>query len=76
MAKHSRLAVYPLNLSSGKGHIAALAGALAQFGASARTAIDSAAKFGDADTADLFTGVSRGVDKLLWMVEAHSQSKD
>jgi len=22
------------------------------------------------DTADVFTGVSRGVDKLLWMVEA------
>ena len=31
---------------------------------------------GDADTADLFTEVSRGIDKLLWLVEAHAQSKD
>ena len=28
---------------------------------------------GDADTADIFTEVSRGVDKWLWMVEAHLQ---
>ena len=76
ISRHSRLTAYPLDLASGKGHIAALSGALAKFGASARAAIDAAAKFGDADTADLFTGVSRGVDKLLWMVEAHTQAKD
>ena len=28
----------------------------------------------DADTADVFTEVSRGIDKSLWMVEAHSQA--
>jgi len=55
---------------------AQLADALAAFGASARAAIDTVAKAGDADTADLFTEVSRGVDKLLWMVEAHAQAKD
>jgi len=33
-------------------------------------------KAGDADTADLFTEVSRDIDKLLWLVEAHAQSKD
>jgi starvation-inducible DNA-binding protein len=27
----------------------------------------------DADTADLFTEISRGIDKFLWMVEAHLQ---
>ena len=59
-----------------KAHVAALSHALAKFGASARAAIDTAANLGDADTADLFTGVSRGVDKLLWMVEAHTQAKD
>jgi starvation-inducible DNA-binding protein len=26
---------------------------------------------GDADTADVFTEISRGTDKWLWMVEAH-----
>jgi starvation-inducible DNA-binding protein len=29
----------------------------------------------DADTADLFTEVSRGVDKWLWFVEAHLQAE-
>ncbi len=26
------------------------------------------------DTADLFTEISRGTDKWLWFVEAHSQA--
>jgi starvation-inducible DNA-binding protein len=72
-AKRSRLAEYPLEISGGKEHVAALAAALAAFGKSARAAIDAAAALGDADTADLFTEVSRGVDKLLWKVEAHNQ---
>jgi starvation-inducible DNA-binding protein len=76
IAKNSRLAAYPVNATSGKAHIALLSGALAKFGRAVRAAIDTAAKAGDADTADLFTGVSRGVDKLLWMVEAHVQAKD
>src|SRR5262249_35734714 len=42
IAKHSSLAAYPLNISSGKQHVAALSGALAKFGAGARTAIDTA----------------------------------
>jgi starvation-inducible DNA-binding protein len=72
----SRLPAYPLDLASGQGHVAALSGALANFGASTRAAIDIAEKAGDAGTVDLFTEVSRGVDKLLWMVEAHMQAKD
>ena len=74
--KQSRLAPYPLNISSGMEHVAALSSALATFGASTRAAIDAAAKAGDADTVDLFTEVSRGVDKLLWFVEAHVQAKE
>ena len=42
----------------------------------ARAAIDAAGAAGDADTADLFTQVSRAVDKLLWQIEAHAQSED
>ena len=38
--------------------------------------IDAASKAGDADTADLLREVSRGVDKLLWMIESHLQAKD
>lgn len=76
VSKNSRLTAYPLDLVSGQGHVSALSSALAKFGATTRKAIDIAAKAGDADTADLFTEVSRGVDKLLWMIEAHLQSKE
>jgi starvation-inducible DNA-binding protein len=76
VAKRSRLAAYPLNIASGKEHVAALSGALARFGASVRAAIDTAGRAGDADTADLFTEASRGVDKLLWLIEAHAQAKE
>jgi starvation-inducible DNA-binding protein len=72
-AKRSRLDEYPLEIFAGKDHVAALSAALAAFGKSTRAAIDAAAALGDADTADLVTGVSRGVDKLLWKVEAHNQ---
>ena len=76
VSKNSRLTAYPMDLASGQGHVTALSNALATFGTTTRAAIDIAGKAGDADTADLFTEVSRGVDKLLWMVEAHLQSKD
>jgi len=76
ISRNSRLPAYPLELASGAGHVAQLSGSLAEFAATTRAAIDTAGKSGDADTADLFTGVSRGVDKLLWMIEAHLQSKD
>jgi len=35
--------------------------------------IDDTTDLKDADTADLITEVSRGIDKFLWMVEAHVQ---
>jgi len=50
--------------------------ALATFGRGARKAIDDASALNDADTADLFTEISRAVDKSLWMVEAHVQDED
>src|SRR5918999_27422 len=71
-ATRSRLPEYPLHIHSGAEHVAALSTALATFAKSTRAAIDAAATLGDADTADLFTGVSRSVDKLLWKVEAHN----
>ena len=72
-AKHSRLAEYPLAISAEGDHITALSGALAQFGQSVRHSIDEAGQLPDAATADVFTEVSRAVDKLLWFVEAHQQ---
>jgi starvation-inducible DNA-binding protein len=74
VAGRSKLDAYPLGLSEGRGHLEALAGALARFGKAVRNAIDAAGQAGDADTSDLFTGVSRDVDKSLWLVEAHLQA--
>jgi starvation-inducible DNA-binding protein len=70
-AERSSLPEYPRAISSGREHVEALSGALAAYGKLTRASIDDAGKIGDADTADLFTEVSRGVDKWLWMVEAH-----
>lgn len=73
VAAKSSLPEYPLTITTGRDHVAALANALAMFGKSARQAISQSEEFGDADTADVFTEVSRGIDKWLWMVEAHLQ---
>ena len=73
-AARSRLEEYPLNIADGAAHVEAVAKALSTFGREARMTIDEAAGLDDADTADLFTEVSRGIDKWLWFVEAHSQA--
>jgi len=52
-----------------------VAGALAAFGQSAREAVGKATEFGDVDTADLFTEISRGIDRQLWFVESHVARK-
>ena len=70
-AKRSRLEEYPLSIASGVDHVEAVAKALAAFGHEARSTIAEADELEDVDTADLFTEVSRGIDKWLWMVEAH-----
>ena len=74
VAKRSSLAEYPASAVDGRSHVEALSSALAAFGKSARKAIEQANELGDLDTADLFTEVSRGVDKWLWFVEAHLQA--
>ena len=76
IVKRSTLAEYNLSSSGGRDHVLALASALASFGKLARKAIDESNEVNDADTADIFTEISRGVDKWLWMVESHSQTND
>jgi starvation-inducible DNA-binding protein len=73
-AKQSVLAEFPFDITTGVAHVTAVADRLGVFGASVRSAIDSAAQFGDADTADIFTEISREMDKQLWFIEAHLQA--
>ena len=75
VAKRSSLAEYPTNAVDGRSHVEALSSALAAFGKTARKAIEEANELGDLDTADVFTEVSRGIDKWLWFVEAHLQAE-
>jgi len=74
IVKASNLPEYPATIAGSHQHVDALSTALAAYGKLARAAIDEANKLGDADTADIFTEISRGVDKWLWFVEAHLQS--
>jgi starvation-inducible DNA-binding protein len=74
VAERSTLIDYPLGLSTGAEHVAALSDALAAFGRTARLGIEEMNELEDADSADILTEVSRGVDKWLWFVEAHQQA--
>ena len=74
VAELSRLEEYPLDIARDSDHVRALSAALAAFGARVRQAIDEADDLDDRGTADLFTEVSRGMDKWLWFVEAHLQA--
>ena len=75
VAKSTTLPQYPLNISEGSEHVARLSHSIAYFGELIRTAIHQTTELNDPGTADIFTEISRGVDKWLWMVEAHSQGK-
>ncbi|HEY3222047.1 MAG TPA: DNA starvation/stationary phase protection protein Dps [Gemmatimonadales bacterium] len=70
----STLVDYPLALSTGTEHVAALSDALAAFGRTARVGIEEMNELEDAGSADILTEISRGVDKWLWFVEAHQQA--
>ena len=74
VAANSGLNEYPHNIFSGNDHIEAVSSALADFGRTIREAITHADELQDLDTADMFTQISRSVDKWLWMVEAHRQA--
>jgi starvation-inducible DNA-binding protein len=73
-AEASALDEYPLDAVAGMDTVAVIADRLAAYGANVREAIDTADELGDMDTADLFTEVSRAIDKHLWFVEAHLQA--
>jgi starvation-inducible DNA-binding protein len=70
----SKLPDYPIGIATGPEHVAALSDALSAFGRAARITIEEMNELEDADSADMLTEISRGVDKWLWFVEAHQQA--
>jgi len=69
----STLPEFPTEITESMDYVRAVAERLAAFTNSARKAIDQTDKLGDADTADLFTEISRCADKYLYFLEAHLQ---
>lgn len=70
VASATKLKPYPTDIVAVKDHLAALIERYAEVARSVRAAIDTAAEAGDADTADIFTGYSRALDKALWFLES------
>ena len=74
-AEASSLDEYPLDAIAGDETVQVVADRLATYGAAVREAIDvTDSELGDIDTSDLFTEISRSIDKHLWFVEAHLQA--
>lgn len=70
-AAESILPEYDLDAVGGVEHITALADRYAVYAKHLREAIDTSDSWEDADTADLYTEISRTIDKRLWFLEAH-----
>jgi starvation-inducible DNA-binding protein len=73
-AAASTIGEYDLAASSGIEHLRSLSTQVAKLAASIRKAISESDKLGDPTTADLFTEVSRALDKDLWLLESHLQT--
>ena len=71
--EYSTIGEYDLKAVNGLEHVRALAAQVAKLAASIRSAIHESAELGDPTTSDLFTEISRSLDKDLWFLEAHIQ---
>lgn len=73
-AANSSIEEYPTTIIRDMDHVQALADRYSAMAQNAREAIEEADEAGDKDTADLFTEISRDLDKWLWFLEAHLQA--
>ncbi len=72
-AENSALPEYPTEAVEGLQHLNALIERFGLYCGRIRQAIDDSDHLGDPSTADLYTEISRVVDKRLWFLEAHVQ---
>lgn len=69
--QYSILPEYPHDIAKGREHIQALLDRVSAYCKHVRENIEKTDNWGDADTADLYTQISRVVDKRQWFLEAH-----
>ena len=74
VAGRSSLDGHRLSSADGNSHIDVLSTTLIDFGRHTRYASVQATELKDADTADIFTEIARGIDKWLWFVETSQQA--
>ena len=74
VADRSSLDGYLLASADGNSHIDALSTTLTDFGRHTRYASAQATELKDADTADIFTEIARGIDTWLWFVQTSRQA--
>ena len=70
-ASNSILPEYDFDAVGGMEHVAALADRYAAYAKHLREGIGRSSELGDEDTSDLYTEISRTIDKRLWFLEAH-----
>ncbi len=72
-AENSHIEELPCDMMDGEEFVIAMADRFAAYGASSRAAIGQAEDGNDAVTADLFTEITREVNKSLYFLESHLQ---
>lgn len=71
VAEKTTMKPYPLEVKDVQVHLEALRERFLDVGSKIRAAIDEAGDSGDDDTEDLFTEVSRQIDKDAWFIAAN-----
>ena len=72
--QQSNIAEYPTDIFSAADHVSATTERLGKGAEHMRASIKVAADAGDSATEDLFTEVTRVLDKQRWFIEAHQQA--
>jgi starvation-inducible DNA-binding protein len=72
VAENTALKAYPSDITDQTDHVRELTDRLMHFGGMCRDGIAKSGENEDEDTADLFTEISREIDKDAWFIGAHN----